>query len=361
MIDSQEIIERARGTGPFFALAESGKPTTFAWGEGTGEELSCRLSKFYSPLDKRSELWSGFSLFTNLRPMHSETLERLPLISPVRHLPPPAVEEKSNWNHLCAKIADAIDSGLLQKVVPARLRSFPLHPEERSKILDSIFANLFAPSSANAYRFLVREKEDVFFGATPELLFRRENETIFVPAIAGTRSLSIATEAEAAADLMESAKEREEHSLVVEGIISSLRSLGLRPKAPKAPDILKVPGHIHLFTPISAEDTGLIPSEQLMAALHPTPAVGGWPKVPAQDFLFTHERWDRGLFASPILFQFPEKEICLVAIRSGLLRADGLHLFAGAGFVRESQAETEWAETDRKMDVLQSLLTGKSL
>jgi isochorismate synthase EntC len=361
MSQKQDIIAAARLTGPFIALAEAGKPTTFAWGEGRGGKISCRSQKFFFPRDRASNLWSGFSLSATLHPAYSETLERLPLISTARPLPSPALSDKKSWQEYCAKISLEIGTGALKKVVPARSRSFPLHPTERSTLLDAIFTNLFAPSASNTFRFLFREQEDLFFGATPELLFRREKGSIFVPAIAGTRSLAHSTEHEAAQGLMQSAKELKEHAMVVEGILESLRSLGLKPQAPKGPDLLKVPGLLHLFTPITAEDKGDISSEALMNALHPTPAVGGLPKSSANDFLFANEPWDRGLFASPMLFKLQDRELCLVTIRSGLLTSSALHLFAGAGYVSESQAESEWTETDSKMDVLQALLTGKPL
>ncbi|MGZ3692977.1 MAG: chorismate-binding protein [Bdellovibrionota bacterium] len=356
-----DIIAAARGSGPFLAFAESGKSAIFAWGEGEHGKISCQTQKFYFPRDRGGELWDGFSLAARISPAHSETIDRLPLISPVRALPDQEEAENIDWLNFCQKIDVEIFEGRLRKVVPSRMRTFPLHPSERTTLLDAIFANLFAPSKSNTFRFLLREKEDLFFGATPELLFRREKGTIFVPAIAGTRSLAHGTEAESAADLMNSAKDREEHSLVVEGIIESLRGLGLKPQAPASPDILRVPGLLHLFTPISAPDPGSISSEKLVLALHPTPAVGGLPKAGARDFLFSNEPWDRGLFASPLLFNFPGREFCLVAIRSGLLTATDLHLFAGAGYVKNSKAENEWVETDRKMDVLQSMLTGKNL
>ena len=84
--------------------------------------------------------------------------------------------------------------------------------------------------------------------------------------------------------------------------------------------------------------------------------MGGSPQAPAQDFLRENEPLERGLFASPLLFRFPEREICLVAIRSGLLEGNHLHLFAGAGYVRGSNPQAEWAETSKKMDSLKLLL-----
>lgn len=358
MSRAQEIIAAARAPGPFFALAEPGMTPVFSWGEGKGE-LRCQSRKFYSPRDRASPLWSGFSLSASLTPAHTESCDRLPLICPPVALPAARTMD-DGWEKFCASISSAIREGRLEKAVPARHRAFSFAPEFRPGLLDRILTQLYAPTSARTFRFLLREKNDIFFGASPELLFRRERGNLFVPAIAGTRAIAGGTEGEAATALLGSDKDQHEHRLVVQGILASLRGLGLKPAAPEQPDIVRVPGLVHLYTPITAADDASITSERLIAALHPTPAVGGLPKQPAQDFLFEREPWDRGLFASPLLFSAPGREICLVAIRSGLLTASELYLFAGAGFVEGSNAVAELFETDRKMDVMQTVLTGKA-
>ncbi len=97
----------------------------------------------------------------------------------------------------------------------------------------------------------------------------------------------------------------------------------------------------------------------LIEALHPTPAIGGHPRSVARDFLFEAERFDRGLFSAPLLFRSAGRELCLVAIRSALLTEERLHFFAGAGYVRGSTAESEWQETERKLQVMQTMLFGE--
>lgn len=346
-------LEYFHRSGPFVGLAEEKMPARFFAGAGNSD---FSWQDFYG--EQPAAIWSGFSgkRTLHLGPLSAPELTPPPAPPPLKADP----EDFAGWEALCGKIQMAIERGELQKAVPARFRSFPVRPGEHRLLADWIFHKLFSPSEARAHRFLLRENEDIFFGASPELLFRRENGELFVPAIAGTRALRDGAESELAADLMASAKEREEHALVVEGIHQSLRSLGLRPTSPAAPEILKVPGLLHLFTPIRAADSPAISSAQLVAALHPTPAVGGLPKAPAQNFLQQNEPWRRGLFASPLLFRFGDRELGIVAIRSALLRKDRLYLFAGAGFVRGSKAESEWNETGRKMDVMQKMLFGEN-
>lgn len=348
-----EFSSKLSSTGKLFALGEPNAPTFFGWGEGKAGAAGCAWQKFYAPRDRASDLWSGFSLSGSIAHVENTNFS-LPQEANSLALGPPQ-ENRDVWKSFCAQISAGLERDQFRKVVPARAREFHFPAEERPTVLNAILRGLFSPSATRVHRFFLREKSDVFFGASPELLFRREGDELFVPAIAGTRSVANADE------LLRSPKEREEHAFVVEGICAALTGLGLTPRAPAAPDLLQVPGLVHLFTPISASGAGKIPAEDLIRALHPTPAVGGWPKKQAQDFLLTTEPWDRGLFASPLYFRFPKKELCVVAIRSGLLRNDSLHLFAGAGFVAGSTAEGEWAETGRKMSVLQSIFEGKNL
>lgn len=263
---------------------------------------------------------------------------------------------REQWQSYCEAIEAALNADQLQKLVPARPVFHPLSTALVDKLRAELLPRLFAAPQAGSYRFFLHQHESTFFGATPELLFRRRAGTIFVPAIAGTRVISATKSFEqAAAELEASPKEQAEHAFVVRGIQESLAGLGLEPRAPRAPQILRARNLVHLFTPIEAADTG-VPAEALIQALHPTPAVGGTPKRAALEFIAAHEPWERGLFASPLLFHGPEGELCLVAIRSALLRPEGLYVFAGAGYVKGSRPEAEWEETARKMDSIRSLL-----
>jgi len=259
------------------------------------------------------------------------------------------------WNSYCAQIEAELLSGRLHKVVPVRRREFSLEPEIKARLLEELLPRLFSGDQDGTYRFFLKWNGGWFFGATPEILFRKEDGYWQVPAIAGTRPVREENAKAMEAELLSDPKERAEHALVVKGIVESLRELGLSPEVAEQPQILRLRGLIHLFTPVRALDSG-ISSATLLEKLHPTAAVGGYPQGPAKNFLLQKEPEERGLFASPLLFQDGKNEICLVGIRSGLIEGDSLHLFAGAGYVSGSKPENEWNETGRKMDFLRRLL-----
>ncbi|WP_275630486.1 chorismate-binding protein [Pseudomonas sp. 273] len=95
----------------------------------------------------------------------------------------------------------------------------------------------------------------------------------------------------------------------------------------------------------------------LVAALHPTPAVGGLPREAALDYIRRHEGMDRGWYAAPVgwLDAAGDAEFC-VALRSALLRGDRAHLFAGCGIVAASEPQAEYRETCLKLRTMQDAL-----
>jgi menaquinone-specific isochorismate synthase len=100
------------------------------------------------------------------------------------------------------------------------------------------------------------------------------------------------------------------------------------------------------------EDVG---DDALLTALHPTPAVGGYPVDGALDRIFRLEPHDRGWYAGPVGWIGADKAGFAVAIRSGLVENDRLTVFAGAGIVKGSDPDREWVETGHKMASLLSL------
>ena len=87
----------------------------------------------------------------------------------------------------------------------------------------------------------------------------------------------------------------------------------------------------------------------LIQALHPTPAVGGYPTEIAHHFLALHEKFDRGWYAAPVGFIGREEATFAVAIRSALFHDDTVSLYTGNGVVHGSSPNTEWAELEAKV------------
>ncbi|HEY8278840.1 MAG TPA: chorismate-binding protein [Bdellovibrionota bacterium] len=345
-----------------YAWSEPGQGVRLRWGEtepSADESLSFR--KFFSPRQKFPSAWIEFPESAAWALAKGRTIEQKTLADVMVSRPRSEIRsDRPAWDALCQTVQAQISAGFARKLVPAREVSCEVSPEEYSDLLSSIGHRLFAPFMSNAYRFIVKSGSSVFFGATPELLFSREGGKILIHSIAGTRPLPDGTQEEkVSAELLASAKDRAEHAWVVQGIRESLRGLDIHLTHPTEPRILRVPGLLHLYTPMTADDDPAIPGERLIDALHPTPAIGGWPREGAMNFLFEQETWDRGLFSAPLLIRSPGRELCLVGIRSGLLTRNSLHFFAGAGYVSGSDPGSEWDETERKLGVMQKILFGE--
>jgi isochorismate synthase EntC len=97
----------------------------------------------------------------------------------------------------------------------------------------------------------------------------------------------------------------------------------------------------------------------LLAALHPTPAVGGTPKRRALEILRTVEAGTRGWYAGPVGWIEPAAAEFFVGIRSALMEGSCAEAFAGSGIVEGSEPETEWLETEAKLQPMLEALTGE--
>jgi len=125
------------------------------------------------------------------------------------------------------------------------------------------------------------------------------------------------------------------------------------------PQLLKLKNVQHLKTPILGE---LIPGQSILdilADLHPTPAVGGFPHQAALEAIRSTEKLDRGWYAAPLgwIGASGHGEFA-VALRSGLIDGAKARLFAGCGIVADSDPQTEFAESCLKFQAMLRALGG---
>ncbi len=158
--------------------------------------------------------------------------------------------------------------------------------------------------------------------------------------------------------LLRRPKDLREHEWVVEHIVASLRGISETVEVPASPAVRELATVAHLHTPISARLRAGVGLAEVVAALHPTPAVGGVPSAAAVRFLGEHENLDRGLYAGLIGLVGPSRAELAVALRCARIAGGTARLFLGAGIVEGSSAESEWMETQLKaralLDALES-------
>jgi len=199
-----------------------------------------------------------------------------------------------------------------------------------------------------------------FVGASPELLVRRSGSRAFAQPMAGSVARG-ATEAEddrLARQLQASAKDAIEHRLVSSFVVEALKPFADKVSA-RPPEVVRFTNIQHLATAVSAElHEPAADALELAAALHPTPAVGGWPRAAADSLIDDLEGMERGWYAGAVgwIDAHGDGEFA-VALRCGLLWEDGARLYAGVGVMPDSDAARELDETELKFKALLTALT----
>lgn len=255
------------------------------------------------------------------------------------------------WAEYVDGIRAAIDAGAVRKVVAARTRTLRLaEPVDPAAVLVAL-----GRRHPECTRLGVRRGGVALVGASPERLVRRRGDHVESEAMAGSLAR---TDDDAAlrARLSASAKDRDEHELVVRAIEAALAPRCRALTVPAEPDVRGLRHVLHLHTPIRGELAAPTHVLALAGALHPTPAVGGTPTAAAVAHIAGREP-DRGWYAAPVgWFDGDGDGELAVAIRTGVLAGATAVLHAGAGIVRDSDARAEHAETEVKLRALSDAL-----
>ncbi|MDE0884280.1 MAG: isochorismate synthase [Myxococcota bacterium] len=267
-----------------------------------------------------------------------------------------------------ASALEAIRAGDLEKVVLAR--SLQVFNPGRFAI-PGFLAQLGA-LYPHCTVLAVGRDEDTLVAASPELLVSLDQGEVEACALAGSagRGRSPEEDVELGLALRESKKEQAEHAAVARSIRAALTPWTESLEEPEAPELMRVAGIQHLTTPFRGRLTRERRAASvldLVAELHPSPAVAGLPRAPALDWIAEREGLARGWYAGPVgwVGAKGEGEFWL-ALRSALVRnaapGDGggesqARLFAGAGLVEGSVPQAELVETRLKLRALLAPLT----
>ncbi len=194
-----------------------------------------------------------------------------------------------------------------------------------------------------------------FIGASPERLISVQNQQLVTDALAGSspRGNNNTEDLHLANLLLKNRKEKREHQAVSDFVMQRLRGIGLKPQQLPL-QLLKLSNIQHLWTPIYAHLPADIEPLEIVALLHPTPAVAGVSTEFACEKIRHYEKFDRSLYGAPLGWvDYDGNCEFIVGIRSALIDGDRARLYAGAGIVSGSNPNKEFEEVQLK---LQSLL-----
>lgn len=270
--------------------------------------------------------------------------------SAVRICPDPA---PARFRAAVAKAIDRIAQGEFEKIVLSRSLKLSaatpfdeagLLAQMRRDALATVFSVPLPPRHAAERRRLI--------GATPELLIEKRGRDVVSHPLAGSapRSADPALDRAAAEALLASDKDRREHVVAAEMVMDTLAPYCDALAAPDGVALSATARMWHLGTRIEGRlrdhDTGCA---ELLAALHPTPAVCGLPRAAAEAALPGLEGYDRGFYAGAVGWLDASGDGCwYLALRCAEIAGTEARLYAGAGIVAGSDPAAEEAETSAK-------------
>jgi len=297
------------------------------------------------PIDQDSEIGAPGERFVG-RPTPHPAFSGMQL----RPVPTPDV--------YCRAVAEAtrrIRAGELGKVVLAR--TLEIAAGRRLDPAQLLWRLRAVDPECYSFAFPTGERRPkVLVGASPELLVSRRGLEVRSEPLAGSAPRSGDPDKDRASgeELLASAKNREEHAIVVEAIEESLTPLCATLEHDPDPVLLATANVWHLSTRFRGTLREPAPDALSLAiALHPTPAVCGTPRSVANRLIRELEPFDRDGYAGPVgwVDADGDGEFAL-ALRCAELRGDQARLFAGAGIVADSDPALELDETERKFRAL---------
>ncbi len=253
--------------------------------------------------------------------------------------------QKENFEDLVTKGVSAIQQGEFDKVVLSR----KIILKERIAIVET-FNNLISTYST-VFRYLFfHPKIGLWMGATPEQLVKINQNQFETVALAGTQLYS--------ENVIWEAKEIEEQQFVTDYILNKVKDKVNQLSVTDAKTV-KAGNLAHLKSFISGELTPDFQANDLIKALHPTPAICGLPKEQAIDFILKNEGYNRRYYAG-FLGEYNKNNQTDLFVNLRCLEVDNdvVNIYVGCGITKDSHSEKEFIETENKSMTMRNVLVG---
>lgn len=289
--------------------------------------------------------------------------QRLGQLEPCLHACGTSQDEdgREAYHKAFSRCYEALCEGRVEKVVLARTSFEPLRRHtpyemflQACRDYPRMFVALVSTSVSGTWLM-----------ASPELLLENEQQSSHrwhTMALAGTMRLEGEQlqfdnpRQDGVQDIRWSQKNIQEQRLVATYVRQCLQRLDAEveetgPFTKRAADL------VHLCSDFHAVTNGTKAVGEIVASLHPTPAVCGLPKWEARELLLRSEPASRHFysgFCGPLNIDSQTK--LFVSLRCMEIGSDGYRLYAGGGLLKDSVEEQEWQETEAKMQTMRRLL-----
>jgi menaquinone-specific isochorismate synthase len=263
-----------------------------------------------------------------------------------------SVRPPSEWEAAVAEATSRIRAGRLDKVVLAREVSVTADADIS---IATVLVRL-AQHYPGCFLYLV----DGFCGASPELLVSRAGDVVRAQPMAGTKPRRGIPEVDAAmaAELLASATYRHEHQVTIDEVRDTLMGFSSYVDFEPEPSVVALANVVHLATNVEGRLSHPAASVlELVAALHPTPAVCGRPREAALAVIAELEGIDRGRYAGTVGWVDAHGNgAWAVSIRGAEIDGRAARVIAGNGMVGDSDPSTELIETRAKLQAMLSAI-----
>ncbi len=249
----------------------------------------------------------------------------------------------------------AIEENVFEKVVPSRFKQVTI--PEGFDVMQA-FQKLCKAYPNTLVSFVHIPEVGTWLGASPEILVSVENGALFkTVALAGTKEYHNEINLKSVAWTQ---KEIEEQALVERYIISCFKKIRLREYDEHGPKTVVAGNLLHLKSDFTVDMKATnFPQlgSVMLGLLHPTSAVCGMPLDVATEFLKKYEGYDREFYSGylgPVNIE--NNTHIFVNLRCLQFRKGEALLYAGAGVTGDSIPESEWEETEIKLNTLSTII-----
>ncbi len=203
------------------------------------------------------------------------------------------------------------------------------------------------------YLFFLKMDDLILIGSSPEVMVRKEEETMELRPIAGTRKRGKTEQEDRALsdELLSDEKERAEHVMLVDlgrndlGRVAQTGTVQVNQYM-----VVEKYSHVmHLVSNVRAQLAKGKDAFDVLAATFPAGTLTGAPKVRAMEIINELEKVKRGPYGGAVgYFSFSGNMDLCITIRTMVLKNGRVYVQAGAGIVYDSVPESEHQESLNK-------------
>ncbi|MEM7656295.1 MAG: chorismate-binding protein [Bacteroidota bacterium] len=351
MMELKADLERCWEKGlPFAAFSLPSERNIHLWVQADDRNSEIQAGFLMHPFSShgRSQaVWIQADGQRNIKqnPEFSAWLKALPSFSRPFSLPPPEMNAATH-QALVGETVAQIQAGTFEKAIISRPKLVAI-PENWS--LMDYFFTLQATYPKAHVALVYHPQVGIWIGASPEILLTGTEQHYETVALAGTRRWN-----QGKLDQPWRSKELDEQKIVADYLFNRLEDLGAKHMKHEGPKTIQAGQLAHLKTQFSFEFAG--DPLRIAEELHPTPAVSGFPKAAAIEYLELKEPYDRSYYAG---FMGPitgEKTHLWVNLRCMQVFDSQLAIYVGGGITAASNPGEEWEETEWKSRTLLTVL-----